>query len=88
MPLFGRGIAFLDDALVRYLHPFRQALEFSPPVALADFCSRRRAIARGLAILRILAVAARGTGVWLMPFGIVVGVVEMVAIVLCSGLRR
>jgi len=63
-------------------------MEFSPPVAVADFRSRRSAIARGLAVLRFLAVAARGSAAWLMPFGIVVGVVEMVAVVLCSGPRR
>jgi len=63
-------------------------MEFSPPVAVADFRSRRSAIARGLAVLRFLAVAARDSAAWLMPFGIVVGVVEMVAVVLCSGPRR
>ena len=63
-------------------------MEFSPPVAVADFRSRRSPIARSLAVLRFLAVAALGSAAWLMPFGIVVGVVEMVAVVLCSGPRR
>ena len=85
MRLLGRGIAFPDDALVGYLHPFRRVMELSPPVAVADFRSRRSAIARGLAVLRFPAVAARGSGAWLKPFGIVVGVVEMVAAVLVHG---
>src|SRR5260370_35731182 len=63
-------------------------MEFSPPVAVADFRSRRSPIARSLAVLRFLAVAALGSATWLMPFGIVVGVVKMVAVVLCSCLRR
>jgi hypothetical protein len=88
MCLLGRGIAFPDDALVGYLHPFRRVMEFSPPVAMPNLRSRRSAIARGLAVLRFLAVAARGMGAWLKPFGIVVGVVEMVAAVLCPGPRR
>jgi hypothetical protein len=37
MRLLGRGIAFPDDALVGYLRPFRRVMEFSPPVAVADF---------------------------------------------------
>ena len=63
-------------------------MEFSPPVAVTDFRSRRSAIARGLAVLRFLAVAARGSAAWLMPFGIVVGVMEMGPVVLCSCPRR
>src|SRR6266404_588395 len=86
--LFGRGIAFPDDALVGYLHPFRRVLEFGPPAAVADFRFRRSAIAGDHAVLRFPAVAARGSAARLMPFGIVVGVVEMVAVVLCPGPRR
>jgi hypothetical protein len=63
-------------------------MEIGPPVAVADFRSRRSPIARSLAVLRFLAVAALGSAAWLMPFGIVVGVVEMVAVVLCSCPRR
>src|SRR5260370_19883244 len=88
MCLFGRGIAFPDDALVGYLHPFRRVLEFGPPAALADFRFRRSAIAHDRAVLRFPAVAARGSATRLMPFGIVVGVVEMVVVVLCPGPRR
>src|ERR1700756_5092208 len=71
--LLGRGIAFPDDALVGYLHPFRRVMEFSPPVAMPNLRSRRSAIARSLAVLRFPAVAARGSAAWLEPFGIVVG---------------
>src|SRR5882757_5903600 len=88
MRLLGCGIAFPDDALVGYLHTFRRVMELGPPVAVADFRTRRSAIARDLAVLRFPAVAARGNAAWLKPFGIVVGVVEMVAVVLCSGPRR
>src|SRR5882672_1543986 len=88
MRLLGRGIAFPDDAVVGYLHPFRRVMELGPPVAAADFHCRRSAIARGLAVLRFPAVAARGSAARLKPFGIVVGVVEMMAAVLCSGPRR
>src|SRR4029453_2385126 len=60
-------------------------MELGPPVAVADFRFRRSAIARGLAVLRFPAVATREDAAWLTPFGIVVGVVEMVAVVLCPG---
>src|ERR1700757_2621856 len=70
MPLFGRGIAFPNDALVGYLHPLRRAWDLGPPVASPDFCPSRGAIAGRLAILRFPAVAARGIGTGLMPFGI------------------
>src|ERR1700757_1303120 len=68
MTLFRRGIAFPNDALVGYLNPLQRAWDLGPPVASADFCLRRGAIAGRLAILRFPAVAARSSGTGLMPF--------------------
>ena len=79
-------IALAQDAVVGDDYPLA-VVRLGPPMAVADFGFRGVAVAGHFPVLRLLAVAAGGTGPWLLPLGIVIGVIKVMAVVLHSRLR-
>src|SRR5262249_61923201 len=87
MRAFNIGVALADDAVVGDDHPLA-VVRLGPPAAGADFGGRRVAVARGLAVLGFPTVAAGHAAARLLPLGIVVGVMKVMAVVLCPGPGR
>src|SRR4029077_3473851 len=86
MSSFDVWVALAQDTVIGHDHPLA-VVPLGPPTARADFSGCWIAVARGLAGLRFLAVTTGRIGAWLLPLGIVLGVMEVMAVVLRPGLR-
>src|SRR5262249_58613754 len=75
-----------QDTVVGDDHPLA-VVRLGPPMAVADFGGRGVAVAGDVAALRLLAVAAGRIGPRLLTLGIVIGVIEVMAVVLPTRLR-